>query len=158
MAELAQLGPTLVVLPSLAGPAVLAGRLRRAGGDVALLPGEWAAGAGRSGGGHRRPGGGLGARVPGLAAVVVIDGHDEGLGQEQAPTWNAVDVRPSGPGGPGVPCVVVSACPTLELLAAGFTPHRRPARRAAGLGRRSRSSTGGATIPGWGCTPSDWST
>jgi primosomal protein N' (replication factor Y) len=48
---------------------------------------------------------------------VVIDGHDEGLGQEQAPTWNAVTVVAERARRAGVPCVIVSACPTPELLA-----------------------------------------
>ncbi len=118
IAEIAQLGPTLVVLPSLARSAVLAGRLRRAGGDVALLPGEWPAARG----GRAVV---IGARAaawgpcPGLAAAVVLDGHDEGLGQEQVPTWNAVDVLAERARRAGAPCVVVSACPTPELLALG---------------------------------------
>ena len=118
VAEIAQLGPTLVVLPSVARSAVLAGRLRNAGGDVALLPGEWTqARAGRAVV--------IGARAaawgpcPGLAAAVVLDGHEEGLGQEQVPTWNAVDVLAERARRAGAPCVIASACPTPELLALG---------------------------------------
>ena len=59
------------------------------------------------------------APCPGLAAVLVIDGHDEALAQEQAPTWHATTVAAERARRAGVPCVVVSACPTLELLAAG---------------------------------------
>jgi primosomal protein N' (replication factor Y) len=97
---------------------VLAGRLQRAGGEVAAVPVDWA---------QARAGAAvvLGARAavwapcPGLAAVMVIDGHDEALAQEQAPTWHAATVAAERARRAGVPCVVISACPTLELLAAG---------------------------------------
>jgi primosomal protein N' (replication factor Y) len=51
-----------------------------------------------------------------LAAVVVLDGHDETLQQEQAPTWNAWQVAAERARRGGVPCVVVSPCPTVEML------------------------------------------
>jgi primosomal protein N' (replication factor Y) len=97
---------------------VLAGRLRQAGGDVAILPQEWA---------QARAGAAVvvGARAaawgpcPDLAAVVVVDGHDEALAQDPAPTWHAAVVAAERARRAQVPCVVVSACPTLELLAAG---------------------------------------
>jgi primosomal protein N' (replication factor Y) (superfamily II helicase) len=116
IAHLAQRGPTLVVVPALSRAAVLADRLRRAGAGVAALPGEWA---------QARAGAGvvIGARAaawapcPGLAAVVVVDGHDESLVQEQAPTWSAVDVAAERARRAGVPCVVISPCPSVELLA-----------------------------------------
>jgi primosomal protein N' (replication factor Y) len=118
VAELAQRGPTLVLVPSLNRAAVLAGRLQRAGGEVAVMPEAWA---------QARAGAAvvLGARAaawapcPRLAAVMVIDGHDEALAQEQAPTWHAATAAAERARRAGVPCVVVSACPTLELLAAG---------------------------------------
>ncbi len=118
VAELAQRGPTLVVVPSVSRGTILAGRLRRAGGDVAVVPDDWA--RARSGAAVV-----VGARAaawapcPGLAAVIVIDGHDESLGQEQTPTWNAVTVVAERARRAGVPCVIVSSCPTLELLATG---------------------------------------
>ena len=61
VAELAQRGPLLVVVPSASRAGVLAGRLRRAGGDVALLPERLGPGPGRGGRGRRRPGRRLGA-------------------------------------------------------------------------------------------------
>lgn len=117
VAELSQRGPTLVVVPSLRRGAVLAERLRRAGGDVALLPADWA---------HARSGAAVvvGARAaawapcPGLAAVMVIDGHDQRLTEERAPTWGAVAVAAERARRAGTPCLVVSACPTVDLLAA----------------------------------------
>jgi primosomal protein N' (replication factor Y) len=117
VAELAQRGPTLVVVPSLRRGAILAERLRRAGGDVAVLPADWA--RARSGAGVV-----VGARAaawapcPGLAAVIIIDGHDQRLIEKRAPTWSAVTVGAERARRAGVPCVVVSACPTVELLAA----------------------------------------
>jgi primosomal protein N' (replication factor Y) len=118
VAELAQRGPTLVIVPTLARAAVLASRLRRAGGDVALMPDDWA---------QARAGAAvvIGARAaawapcPGLAAVVVLDGHDESLVQEQAPTWNAVAVVAERARRAAAPCLVISPCPSPELLTLG---------------------------------------
>jgi primosomal protein N' (replication factor Y) len=118
VAEFAQRGPLLVVVPSTSRAVVLAGRLRQAGGDVAVMPEDWA---------QARAGAAvvIGARAaawapcPGLAGVVVVDGHDEALAQEQAPTWHAVTVGAERARRAHVPCVVSSACPTQELLAAG---------------------------------------
>ena len=117
VAELAQLGPTLAIVPTIERAGVLAGRLRRAGGDVALMPTGWSqarAGAGVVVGTRRT----AWAPCPGLAAVVVVDGHDEALGQEQAPTWHAFIVAAERARRAGVPCVVLSPCPTVELTAA----------------------------------------
>lgn len=119
VAEAAQLGPILVVVPSAARAAILAARLRRAGGDVAVMPDDWAmARAGRS----RVV---IGARsaawapCPGMAAAVVLDAHDEGLTAEGAPTWNALSVVVERGRPREIPVYAVSACPPLELLTAG---------------------------------------
>jgi primosomal protein N' (replication factor Y) len=83
---------------------------------VAELPGGWA--AARAGAGVV-----IGSRAaawapcPDLAAVVVIDAHDEGLVQEQAPTWWATEVVRERARRAGVPCLWVTPCPTLELRA-----------------------------------------
>jgi primosomal protein N' (replication factor Y) len=118
VAAVAQRGPTLVVLPTASRAAVLAGRLARAGAGVALLPGEWD---------QARAGCGvvIGTRgaawgpCPGLAAAVVIDAHDEGLTQEGVPTWNAVAVVGERARRSGAPVLMVTPCPTPELLALG---------------------------------------
>jgi primosomal protein N' (replication factor Y) len=131
VARLAQRGPTLVVLPSAHRAAVLARRLRVAGADVALLPGDWAqarAGAGVVVGTRAA----AWAPCPGLAAAVVIDGHDEALVQEQAPTWDAVGVVAERARRAGVPCVVTSPCPGVELLAATRVVVPRPDVERAG--------------------------
>jgi len=60
-----------------------------------------------------------------LAGVVVLDAHDEGLAQQQAPTWDAVGVVAERARRAAVPCLLVSSCPTLELLAlAGDVAHQ----------------------------------
>lgn len=127
VAAVSQAGPTLVVVPSAARAQVLAERLRRAGAATALLPDGWA---------QARAGAAIviGTRsaawgpCPGLAAAVVLDGHDESLGQEQAPTWHAVPVLAERARRAGAIFVVISACPSPELVSLG--PVRLPDRGA----------------------------
>ncbi|HVE46405.1 MAG TPA: hypothetical protein VNA57_06625 [Acidimicrobiales bacterium] len=106
---------TLVLAPSVAEAAGIARRLRQAGWPVALMPGEWPAAA--AGGsvvvGSRAA---AWAPAPGLAAVVVLDAHEEVCQEERAPTWNAWQVGAERARRAGVPCVLVSPCPTLEQL------------------------------------------
>ena len=106
----------LVLAPSLATAGFLAARLRRLGHAVALVPRDWA----------RAAAGGcvaVGARAaawaprPALGAVVVLDEHDEGYQEERAPTWNARDVAVERARRAGVPCVLTSPCPSLQVLA-----------------------------------------
>ena len=118
VAGIAQIGPTLVVVASLQRAQALAARLIRRGGDVALLPEGWAqarAGAGVVVGGR----GAVWAPCPGLASIVVIDGHDEALWQEQAPTWSAVTVAVERARRAGAPCLILTPCPTPELAFLG---------------------------------------
>jgi len=116
--EAVRLGPALVVCPSVAVAASVARRLRRAGEPVALLPGEWAqaAAGGRTVVGARAA---AFAPGPGVRSVVVLDAHDESHRSEASPTWSAVGVAEERATRNGVPCALVSACPTVELL------HRR---------------------------------
>ena len=111
-------GEVLVLTPSVSDAALLARRLRRSGAAVALAPRDWA----------RAAAGGsvvVGARaaawspVPSLAGVVVLDAHDESYREERAPTWNAWEVAAARAERAGVPCVLVSACPTVEQLSWG---------------------------------------
>jgi len=109
---------------------VLAARLTRAGAGVALLPEEWA---------QARAGAGVvvGARgtawgpCPGMAAAVVLDAHDEGLCQEQSPTWGAVEVLARRCSSAGAPLLLLTPCPTPELVRLGGEPLdlERPGRR-----------------------------
>ncbi len=114
--DAAQEGDALVLAPSLGEASMVASRLRRAGHQVALMPREWA----------RAAAGGcvvVGARasawapVAALAAVVVIDEHDEVYQEERAPTWNARDVVIERARRAGARCVLASPCPSLEALA-----------------------------------------
>ena len=131
-------------------------RLRRAGVAVAAHPSGWALGAaGATVVGTRAA---AWAPVADLAAVVVLDEHDEAHQQEQAPTWHARDVaierarragralRPDeplpDPGGAGVG------------RPARGGPHPRPGRVAAGRGRRP---AGRGPAPRPGCSRRPWS-
>jgi primosomal protein N' (replication factor Y) len=121
----ASCGDALVLAPSVAAAAYLAARLRRDGRPVALVPQDWAQAA--AGGcvavGTRS---GAWAPRPGLGAVLVLDEGDEAYQQERAPTWNARDVAIERARVSGAPCVLASASPSLEALAAGrlLTPSR----------------------------------
>ncbi|MEY2422643.1 MAG: hypothetical protein QOI95_2710 [Acidimicrobiaceae bacterium] len=57
------------------------------------------------------------ASVPRFDAIVVHDEHDEGLKEERVPTWHARDVAIERARRAGVPCVLISPCPSLEALA-----------------------------------------
>ncbi len=156
VAGLAQRGPTLVLVPSVARAEVLAGRLRRAGGDVALLPGDWA---------QARAGAAvvIGARAaawgpcPGLAAAVVVDGHDEGLGSGAgAPTWHAAwVVSGTGPAG-GRPVCAGQSVPDGRAAVGGPGADGGPRRPSARGGPPLEVVDRRLSIPGSGCTPSGW--
>ena len=116
IASAAARGPALVLCPSTDDASLISIRLKRAGLAVALAPRDWARAA--AGGATV-----VGARaaawapVPELAAVVVVDAHDAVYQEERAPTWNAWQVAAERARRGGVPCVLLSPCPTLEMLA-----------------------------------------
>ncbi len=112
-----RLGPVLVVTPSVNQARLLAARLRRSGRTVALVPQEWASAAGGVDVviGAR---GAVWAPCAGLAAIVVIDEHDEALQEERQPTWHARDVAVERAARAGVPCLLVSPCPSAAAVAA----------------------------------------
>ncbi|MDQ1425691.1 MAG: hypothetical protein QOD72_3189, partial [Acidimicrobiaceae bacterium] len=110
-------GNALVIAPAIATARTVAGRLRRAGVNVALHPRDWALGAaGATVVGTRAA---AWAPVAELAAVVVLDEHDEALQQEGAPTWHVRHVAIERARRAGVPCVLVSPVPSLDALAWG---------------------------------------
>lgn len=120
----AAVGPALVLCPTQALVDRVAARLRTAGVPVAVHPDGWARGAaGTTVVGTR---GAAWAPVGGLAAVLVLDEHDEAHQQEQAPTWHARDVGIERARRADVPCVLTSPCPSLEALGWGrlFEPDR----------------------------------
>lgn len=109
------LGDVLVVTPSVDAARAIAARLRRSGRPTALVPRDWA----------RAAAGGsvvVGARAavfapcPDLAAIVVLDEHDEALAEERVPCWHARDVAVERARRAAVPCLLVSPCPSLEAL------------------------------------------
>ncbi|WP_421120191.1 hypothetical protein ACE2AJ_02285 [Aquihabitans daechungensis] len=134
-------GQVLVLCPSVAEAQVLGRRLRRDGvataivaadGSSAAATGEWTSAA------SGRAQVVVGARAaawapaPTLTRVVVLDEHDEVYQQEQAPTWHARDVAIERARRAGVPCLLVSPCPSLEALAWGdLVTEDRAAERAA---------------------------
>lgn len=113
--EAARLGTTLVVAPSVAAAEALHRRLRSDGVAAALVPREWA----RAAAGAPVV---IGARsaawapAPDLAAVVVLDEHDEAHRGEASPTWSARDVAAERAARADVPCTFTSPCPSLEAL------------------------------------------
>jgi primosomal protein N' (replication factor Y) (superfamily II helicase) len=113
----ARRGHVLVLTPAARQAQHLALRLGRAGVGTALVPRQWAqAAAGSTVIGTRAA---AWAPVTDLAAVVVVDEHDERWQQEQAPTWHGRDVAIERARRAGVPCVLTSPVPSLEALAWG---------------------------------------
>lgn len=109
------LGRTLVVCPGVAQARTIATALRREGFTVASMPDDW-----------QRAAEGVdvvvGARsatwapCPDLAAVVVLDEHDERLQDERSPTWHARDVAIERAQRVSAPCFIVSPIPTVAAI------------------------------------------
>ena len=112
----ARRGDALVLAPTVEAARGLAGRLRRAGLPVATVPRDWARAA--AGGVVIGTRAAAWAPVRDLAAVVVLDEHDDAYREERAPTWNARDVAIERARRAGVPCVLVSATPSVDSLVA----------------------------------------
>ncbi|HEV2810626.1 MAG TPA: hypothetical protein VGV93_09560 [Acidimicrobiales bacterium] len=108
-------GPTLVVAPSSASAGEVARRLRQDGTECALVPRGW----GQAAAGVPVVVGARGAAwapVVDLAAVVVLDEHDEAHQGESSPTWSARDVATERARRAGAACLWLSPCPSLEAL------------------------------------------
>lgn len=105
-------GPLIVVTPTVVRARRLAAECRRAGLTTAVLPDDWAAAA--SGVdvvvGARSA---VWASVPHLAALIVLDEHDDTLQEERAPTWHAREVALERAKRAQVPCILVSPVPTV---------------------------------------------
>ena len=113
-------GQALVVGPLVRPMEHAATSIQRAGGAVARWPGGFAAAlAGHTVVGGR---GAVFAPLPHLSAVVVWDEHDEGLQNESSPTWHAREVAVERARRAGVPCLLVSPCPSLEARAVATSP------------------------------------
>lgn len=109
-------GNALILVPSLAQARLVAGRLRQRGVATALAGRDWAVGAA----GATVVGGRAAAFAPvgDLAAILMIDEHDEVYQEERAPTWHAREVLIERARRAGVPCVLTSPLPTVEAQAA----------------------------------------
>ena len=120
----ASFGNPLLLVPTVEAAAQLAGRVRRAGMHVALLPDDWdRAASGAVVIGTRAAAFGP---VHEMGAIVVFDEHDEAWREERTPTWHARDVAVERARRRGVPCVLVSPAPSVD--AAGVHPLVEPAR------------------------------
>lgn len=116
LAEAGGRGGVLVVVPAQRDAERLAGLLSGRGWRAALLPGGWASAAGA----HVVVGTRDAAFAPveALGAVVLLDAHAEALVETRAPTWRADVVAAERARRAGVPCVLVSGCPTPEQAVA----------------------------------------
>ena len=110
-------GDALIVTADVRRARHLAVALRRAGIAVALAPDDWAVAAGGATVVGTRSAAWM--PMPDLAAVVVIDEHDERLKEERTPAWHARDVVLERARRAGVPTVLTSPVPSLEALRAG---------------------------------------
>lgn len=119
-----RLGRSLVLVPTVAWAARLAGRLRQAGVSTALFPRDWAGAASA----HVVVGTRAGAWAPcgRLDAVVVLDEHDEAYQEEAAPTWNARDVAVERARRDGARCLLVGPMPSPDALSAVSTVTTAP--------------------------------
>ncbi len=123
-------GQALVVHPSVVASDRLARTLRRFGSAVARWPFDFAAAcAGATVVGGRAA---VFAPLPALSSVVVFDEDDPGLQNEASPTWNAREVAIERARRAGVPCLLVSPCPSVVARAAASA-----IRRPAGAGARN---------------------
>ena len=107
-------GQALILVPDHHRADDLARRLSREGAWVARHPDDWAAAA--AGATVVGTVSAAWAPAPDLAAVLVIDEHDEAYRSEAAPTWSGRDVAIERARRAGAPCVLLSAVPSLEAL------------------------------------------
>lgn len=111
----ARLGQALIVHPSVVAADRIARSLRRTGAAVGRWPQDFAAAAsGATVVGGRAA---VFAPLPALSAVVVFDEDDPGLQNESSPTWNAREVAVERARRAGVPCLLVSPCPSVVARA-----------------------------------------
>lgn len=111
----AEEGTVLVACPTKRMVSLGAALLRKRGLVVAAVPDDWSRAAGgvdvvigtRSA---------VWAPCASLAAIVVIDSHDDSFFEERAPTWNAVDVARERARRAEVPFIETTPAPRLSTL------------------------------------------
>ncbi|MXZ77106.1 MAG: hypothetical protein F4Z06_02365 [Acidimicrobiia bacterium] len=119
-------GQALILVPDHSRADDLARQLGREGAWAVRYPDGWAgAAAGATVVGTLSA---AWAPAPDLAAVLVVDEHDESYRSESAPTWSGRDVAVERARRAGVPCVLLSPAPSLEALRS--RPAMRPSRGA----------------------------
>ena len=130
-------GRSLVLVPTVAWAARLAGRLRHAGVSTALAPRDWAGAASA----HVVVGTRAGAWAPcgQLDAVVVLDEHDEAYQSQAAPTWNARDVAVERARRDGARCLLVGPMPSPDAVYI--------ARAAGGIAAAATGSAPASMLP-----------
>ena len=130
----ASAGTVLVVCPTLRMARLGAAYLRRRGCTTAELPDEIdAALAGRDVVVGSRSA--VLAPCAGLAAIVVIDEHEESLHEERVPTWWAAEVAIERGRRAGVPVILTSAVPSARsemILGPATTVHEATTVRESG--------------------------
>ena len=119
-------GQALILAPDHNRADELSRRMARQGAWVTRYPDGWAAAA--AGATVVGTTSAAWAPAPDLAAVLVIDEHDESYRSESAPTWSGRDVAIERARRAGVPCVLLSPAPSLEALRS--KPVLRPSRGA----------------------------
>lgn len=112
----ASLGDAVIVAPTVGDARHHGARVRRSGARISLAGRDFARAA--SAGSVIGARSAVWARVRSLAAVLVLDEHEEGLQDERNPTWHARDVAIERARRAGVPCVLVSPIPSVAALAA----------------------------------------
>ncbi|WP_419850407.1 hypothetical protein [Candidatus Poriferisocius sp.] len=117
-------GQALILMPDHNRADELTRQLTREGAWAVRYPDGWAAAA--AGATVIGTVSAAWAPAPDLAAVLVIDEHDESYRSESAPTWSGRDVAIERARRAGVPCVLMSAVPSLEALRS--RPVMRPSR------------------------------
>ncbi len=126
----ASTGDAVIVTPAVGDARHYGARLRSEGARVSLAGRDFANGA--TAGSVIGARSGVWASVRSLAAVLVLDEHDESLQEERNPTWNARDVAIERARRAGVPCVLLSPVPSLAGLEAAdrvMEPSRADERR-----------------------------
>ena len=107
-------GQALILVPDHDRADELSRRLARQGAWATRYPGGWAAAA--AGATVVGTTSAAWAPAPDLAAVLVIDEHDESYRSEAAPSWSGRDVAVERARRAGAPCVLLSPVPSLEAL------------------------------------------
>ncbi len=112
----AALGDALIVTPDVGQARRIGAAVRAAGGRIGLAGRDFAqVAASGSVVGARS---GVWSPLRSVAAVLVVDEHEESLQEERNPTWHARDVAIERARRAGVPCVLLSPAPSLAALAA----------------------------------------